>query len=59
MKTHSIAALAQWLDLFATRFCMPTPQPLRLPKMVRSGAAVLGVYGRLYFADVVFDKWCH
>jgi hypothetical protein len=26
MKTHSIAAAARRLDLFATRFCMPTPQ---------------------------------
>ena len=35
MKTHSIAAAAQSLDLFATRFCMPTPQALQQPGVCR------------------------
>jgi hypothetical protein len=35
LKTHSIAAAAQSLDLFATRFCMPTPQALQRPALCR------------------------
>ena len=38
MNGHSIAAAAQSLDLFATRFCMPTPQALPLPVFVANAA---------------------